>query len=163
MVGFKQEVGPVFYFLISFALIVCFATSLGQVIVYTSPTLQVGLLVAIGILAVLAVMSGYAMPLEQLWILFKIIYWIDPVQYYIIGAASDQLYCGKDNCGIVITGQNPLDPTQIYSQDKIEYLNNVRGLDYDRRWLNLIAIFAWIIILKPPFLIAMHQVRFMTV
>lgn len=109
LVGYNtipESVG--FYFLL-LLLTLMFFSFLGQFFSFLIPTLQVliFLIIQIGVLAgavalaVMNILCGFWIPLNQLYTFFKIIYWINPLQYIVTALISTQMRCISD-CPVFI-------------------------------------------------------------
>lgn len=138
-----------------------FSTYLGQFLSFITPSLQVALLAGIAILALMAVLSGYSLPYNHLHLIFKYLYWINPVQYYFTGVAGSQLYCNNNNnttsnCPVVF------DISKFRFVSINDYIYDIKGIDYTIRWYNIIGIICCCIFWRFPFLLTLSKVRFQT-
>lgn len=158
MCNYKSDAESVFLFIIAFIMLIIFAVYLGQVLVYCFPTLQIAILGGVAIIAILAVLSGFAIKYDDLFILFKIIYWIDPIQYFFNGVSASQCHCEDGiNCPLIdIPGTNTKIPVNMY-------IDSANGLKYDRRWTAIAGTFVWCVLLKIPLMYGMKKIRFITV
>lgn len=155
--GFKYEYDELFYYILSFTCVVLYSTYLGQLLSFITPSLQVALLAGIAIIALMAVLSGYSLPYNHLHLIFKYLYWINPVQYYYTGVAASQLYCTenvKENCAYVF------DISKLKFISINDYIYDIKGIDYSIRWYNIIGIIFCCIFWRFPFLLSLSKIRY---
>lgn len=153
MIGYEWEVEHFFFTWLCFFLLILFSTYVGQVLSFAAPTLQVAILGGVGILSLLNTLSGFLVPYPQLYFFFKMLYWIDAIQYYLVGVCSMQLFCFKGDCTVLTT-------TGI--RDMNTFLREVRGLDYDRRWYSILANSGFCLLLTIPLTFGISKIRYKT-
>lgn len=153
MIGYNWEAEHFFFSWLCFFLLILFSTYVGQVLSFAAPTLQVAILGGVGILSLLNTLSGFLVPYPQLYFFFKMLYWIDAIQYYLVGVCSMQLFCFEGDCTVLTT-------TGI--RDMNTFLKEVRGLDYDRRWYSILANSGFSFLLTIPLTFGISKIRYKT-
>lgn len=153
MVGYASYADAVFHYIIGVWICLLFTSFLGQIFAFVMPSLQVALLVGVGIIAVMNMLSGFLIPKNDLYYFFKLIYWIDPLQYIMNSLFSSQLFCRESICEPITIAASPV-PVELNW-----LLKNRFCLYYNERWYFLLVVVGYCILTRIPFTIAMFKIR----
>lgn len=102
----------------------------------------------------MAVLSGYSLPYNNLHTIFKILYWMNPVQYYFTGVAGNELYCNEIKCPYIFV-VNLLKFLPIN-----QYISDIKGIIYSRRWYSLLYLLMCCLFWRLPFILCMKLIRY---
>eukprot|EP01029_Cantina_marsupialis_P020357 TRINITY_DN4770_c0_g1_i2.p1 TRINITY_DN4770_c0_g1~~TRINITY_DN4770_c0_g1_i2.p1 ORF type:complete len:1323 (+),score=438.91 TRINITY_DN4770_c0_g1_i2:94-4062(+) len=147
----------IFFWMVICALQICLLFFSNMLTVF-APTFQVGLILAIFLVANWNVLAGLLIPRPEIpdhWL-----WWhhCSPLRYWFEAIVVDQFKCSGVNCPTVSI---PRDGTFI-TVTKDKYLDLVLGLDVDSQWIDLAILIGIAFVLRIIATIGMKKIRHMS-
>uniref|UniRef100_A0A7S3UDR3 ABC transporter domain-containing protein n=1 Tax=Picocystis salinarum TaxID=88271 RepID=A0A7S3UDR3_9CHLO len=150
MIGFANDVGKFFFFLLVNFLNLWFLTMFGIFLVNITPTQQLASLVGASFLQVWVQFCGFVrrqpdIPAGWIWM-----YWITPLSYTLYALAVSQLGDSSTLITLEIGGEEPVS----------QFLENSFGFEYSFRWWCVLILFAFMLFFRFGSIVALLRLNF---
>lgn len=130
---------------------------LGQLFSYALPTPELATLISSMVLQIMNLLSGYMVPYPNMLYPWKAIYWIIPTTYVMQGVA-----CNQFESDYHIVYGVPAPNGTIVDYPIRDYFIEILGIRYNQKWINVLALFVFIIVGRFITGVVMYKIKYIS-
>jgi len=144
MVGFQSTAYGFGWFWFVFTLYSAMMTFYGQFLAILFPSVQIAQTAGAALVTIWNLFCGFLIPKSNIPDFWIWLYWLCPIRYALEAICSTQFYCEVPDCATV----NYFDGTTMQSVPEWDYVTQIYGFDYSKRWYDVLAIFGFLLVFR---------------